>query len=69
MKFKWVMEEPALISTKDQYRWLEYGSYDRLFVIDELWAQSLQLFPVEKIYLPLGGDDDFFKPLAAKKRY
>lgn len=66
-KFKWVMEEPALMDAQDQYQWLTYGSYDRLFVIDELWLQSLQLFSVEKIYLPLGGDDGVFKPMICKK--
>lgn len=66
-RFKWVMEEPALMDNDNQYRWLEYGSYNRLFVVDELWAQSLQLFSAEKIYLPMGGDDLIFKPISTKK--
>lgn len=61
------MEEPAFIDPNHQYRWLDYGSYNRLFVIDELWAQSLQLLPVEKIYLPLGGDSVLFQPIASRK--
>lgn len=61
------MEEPALIDSRDPYCWLDYGSCEKLFVIDELWAQSLQLFPNEKIYLPLGGDNSVFKPSVVEK--
>ena len=59
----WVVEEPAQIDSLNPYSWADYSYYDKFFVIDELWAQSLQYFSQPKIYLPLAGDEKKYKPL------
>ena len=63
----WVLEEPAAADIYHPFGWMNYSSYSRLFVIDELWTQSLQLFPAPKTYLPIAGDDAVYKSLDIKK--
>ncbi|MBI3589601.1 MAG: glycosyltransferase [Candidatus Liptonbacteria bacterium] len=63
----WVMEEPAAIDVYHSTGWLNYSAYSHLFVIDELWAQSLQLFNIPKFYLPMAGDNRLYKKLSFQK--
>lgn len=58
----WVTDEAAALDEDDPYRWLNFSAYDRLYCVDELWAQSLQLFPIPKIYLPFAGDSVAYMP-------
>jgi hypothetical protein len=51
----WITEEPANIEPRNPFRWLNFEPYSHIFAVDKLWAQSLQLFPIPKTYLPFGG--------------
>ena len=63
----WITNEPAIMAdSQNPHRWLNFVNYDHLFVVDELWQQSLQMMTVPKTYLPWAGND-IYRPLGLKK--